>query len=125
MERSDPTNPTSAGLPRPPARRSGIPSFLVMDVMAAAAERERAGGDVIHMEVGQPGTPAPATALDAVARALRTDKLGYTAALGLPALRERIAKHYREMYAADVAPEQVIVTTGSMPSRIISSSRSS
>lgn len=103
----------AALLPRPPARRSGVPSFLVMDVMQAAARHEAAGGNVIHMEVGQPGTPAPAAALAAVTAAMRSDKLGYTSALGMPALRERIAKHYLETYGAQVDAEQVIVTTGS------------
>ena len=68
---------------------------------------------VIHMEVGQPGTPAPRAALEAVKRALDRETLGYTMALGLPALRERIARHYRHRYGVAVAPERVVVTTGS------------
>lgn len=109
----DTPSPDAVGLPRAPARRSGVPAFLVMDVMQAAAGREAAGESVIHMEVGQPGTPAPAAALAAVAKALPVDKLGYTTALGLPALRERIARHYREWYGVAVDPEQVVVTAGS------------
>ncbi len=100
-------------LPRAPAARSGVPAFLVMEVMEAAARREAAGGSVIHMEVGQPGTPAPAAALAAVSKALPMDKLGYTTALGIPALRERIARHYLEWYGQAVDPEQVVITTGS------------
>ena len=84
-----------------------------MDVMQAAAEREAEGHGINHMEVGQPGTPAPRAALDRVARALDRETLGYTLALGLPALRERIARHYRERYGIAVDPERVIVTTGS------------
>ena len=64
------------------------------------------------MEVGQPGTPAPRAALEAVKRALDRETLGYTVALGLPALRERIALHYRQRYGVTVAPERVVVTTG-------------
>ncbi|MBO0741233.1 MAG: aminotransferase class I/II-fold pyridoxal phosphate-dependent enzyme [Hyphomicrobiaceae bacterium] len=95
------------------SRRSAVPSFLVMDVMEAAAAREALGDNVIHMEVGQPGTPAPRAALEAAKRALDCDTLGYTVALGMPALRTRIAGHYRERYALDVAPERIVVTTGS------------
>ena len=84
-----------------------------MDVMAAAAEKEAAGDTVIHLEVGQPSTPAPKAALAAAHAALDTDRIGYVAALGMPALRERIARHYRDTYAAEVSPERVIVTTGS------------
>jgi len=95
------------------SQRSAIPAFIVMDVMQAAAERVAAGADVVHMEVGQPATPAPQAALDAVKRALERETLGYTMALGLPALRQRIAAHYRETYGVTVKSEQVIVTTGS------------
>jgi aspartate/methionine/tyrosine aminotransferase len=96
-----------------PSRRSAVPPFIVMDVMEAAAAREAAGGKVIHMEVGQPGTPAPRAALAAVRAALDRDTLGYTVALGMPALRRRIARHYRERYGVDVPAERVVVTTGS------------
>jgi aspartate/methionine/tyrosine aminotransferase len=81
--------------------------------MQAAAEREALGHGVIHMEVGQPGTPAPRAALARVRQALDRETLGYTVALGLPALRERIARHYAERYGVDVEPERVVVTTGS------------
>ena len=96
-----------------PSRRSAVAPFIVMDVMQAAAEREALGHKIIHMEVGQPGTPAPRAALARVARALDRETLGYTVALGLPALRERIARHYQERYGVHVEPERVIVTTGS------------
>jgi aspartate/methionine/tyrosine aminotransferase len=96
-----------------PSLRSAIAPFIVMDVMQAAAEREAQGHKIIHMEVGQPGTPAPRAALDRVTRALDRETLGYTLALGLPALRERIARHYAERYGVHVGPERVVVTTGS------------
>ncbi|WIM13329.1 pyridoxal phosphate-dependent aminotransferase [Enhydrobacter sp.] len=99
---------------RSASRRSGaVDPFIVMDVMAAAAEKEAAGDTVIHLEVGQPSTPAPKEALIAAHAALDSDRIGYVAALGLPALRERIARHYRDTYGCEVSPERVIVTTGS------------
>jgi aspartate/methionine/tyrosine aminotransferase len=96
-----------------PSQRSAVPAFIVMDVMEAAREREAQGGNVIHMEVGQPGTPAPRAALEAVKRAVDRETLGYTVALGLPALRARIAGHYRQRHGIEIAPERVVVTTGS------------
>jgi aspartate/methionine/tyrosine aminotransferase len=96
-----------------PSTRSTVPAFIVMDVMEAAAAREALGHKVIHMEVGQPGTPAPRAALDAVRRALDRETLGYTVALGLPALRARIAEHYRRQHGVHVSPDRVVVTTGS------------
>jgi len=99
---------------RPISRRSGaVDPFIVMDVMAAAAEKEAAGDTVIHLEVGQPSTPAPKGALAAAHAALDADRIGYVAALGIPSLRERIARHYRDSHGIDVSPDRVVVTTGS------------
>ncbi|MEA2990036.1 MAG: hypothetical protein QOG83_2747 [Alphaproteobacteria bacterium] len=95
-----------------PSARSDVPPFMVMDVMAAAGRIEAAGGRVIHMEVGQPAAPAPATAI-AAARAALAGPLRYTQTLGIPALRARIARHYGERYGIDVDPARVVVTTGS------------
>jgi len=96
-----------------PSRRSDVPPFMVMDVMAAAARIEAAGGPVIHMEVGQPAAGAPSTAIAAAHAALEAGRIDYTSALGIPSLRERIARHYRDVYGCDVSPERIVVTTGS------------
>src|SRR6056297_646979 len=96
-----------------PARRSKVDAFIVMDVMEAARRAEEAGRRIIHMEVGQPGTPAPAGARAALARAMEAGALGYTVALGLPELRARIARHYGEWYGVDLDPARVVVTPGS------------
>jgi aspartate/methionine/tyrosine aminotransferase len=93
--------------------RSAIPSFIVMDVMRAALAAEVDGRSIMHMEVGQPGTPAPKAAREAAMRALATETLGYTMALGNDALRQRIAQHYAEWYGARVAPGRIAVTAGS------------
>ncbi|MCF3596140.1 aminotransferase class I/II-fold pyridoxal phosphate-dependent enzyme [Rhodobacteraceae bacterium LMO-12] len=95
------------------SRRGAVDPFIVMDVMEAARRAEAEGRHIIHMEVGQPGTPAPAGARAALARAMEHDSLGYSVALGLPALRARIARHYQERYDVDLTPERVIVTSGS------------
>jgi len=96
-----------------PSSRSDVAPFIFMDVMAAAARIEAGGGRVVHMEVGQPAARAPATAIAAAKAALGSGDLGYTQALGIPALRNRIARHYRDAYGVALAPEQVVVTTGS------------
>jgi len=95
------------------SRRGQIPPFIVMDVMRAANDRAATGADVLHLEVGQPSTGAPAKVIAAAQAALRRDTLGYTEALGLPALRQRIALHYRETYDLDVDPARIVLTTGS------------
>ncbi|MCC7345817.1 MAG: aminotransferase class I/II-fold pyridoxal phosphate-dependent enzyme, partial [Variibacter sp.] len=93
--------------------RSEVPPFMVMDVMAAAARIEAAGGRVVHMEVGQPVAGAPAPAIRAAQAALAAGRVAYTEALGIGSLRKRIARHYGEAYGAEVSPERVVVTTGS------------
>ncbi len=109
---SDRTLATTALL-RPLPARSAIDAFIVMDVMRQAAAAEAAGRDIVHMEVGQPATAAPKAAREAVKRALDADNLGYTLALGLDPLRERIARLYRDWYGIDISPERVVVTSGS------------
>src|SRR5258707_7666304 len=93
--------------------RSDVPPFMVMDVMAAAARIEAAGGHVIHMEVGQPAASAPKTAISAAHTALDGGRIDYTSALGMPSLRDRIARHYRETHGCAPDPERIVVTTGS------------
>lgn len=95
------------------ATRSNVPPFMVMDVVAAAARIEAAGGHVIHMEVGQPAAPAPKAAIEAARAALGGRPIGYTETLGIASLRARIARHYAEKYRVTIAPERVVVTTGS------------
>ena len=98
-------------------RGATAPPFIVMDVIAAANARQAAlpagAPHVIRMEVGQPGTGAPAGAVAAAAAALRSgDALGYTEAFGRRSLRERIVAHYRDWYGLDVPIERVAVTVG-------------
>ena len=100
--------------------RSDVDPFIVMDVMEAARKAEEEGRHIIHMEVGQPSTPAPSGARRALAAALEDDSLGYTVALGLPALRKRIATLYGEWYNLDLNPERVIVTPGSSGAFLLS-----
>ena len=103
-----------------PSRRSDVPPFIVMDVMAAAAAREAKGERVVHMEVGQPAAPAPLCARRAAQAALEGGRIGYTESLGLPSLRARIARHYRDAYGVDLDPARVAVTTGSSGGFILS-----
>lgn len=95
------------------ARRGQVPPFIVMDVMRAAFEREAAGENILHMEVGQPGTSAPDGVIEAATRAMQADRLGYTDALGIPALRDAISAHYNRTYGADVSADRIAITTGS------------
>lgn len=102
------------------ARRGRIPPFIVMDVMRAANEREAAGKDVLHLEVGQPATSAPKEVLLAARRALESDRLGYTDSFGVPALRARISQHYRDLYGVEVPAERIFATTGSSGGFVLS-----
>jgi aspartate/methionine/tyrosine aminotransferase len=95
------------------SERGVIPPFIVMDVMRAANERAATGKDVLHLEVGQPSTSAPKAVIEAAKKALDQDLLGYTDALGVPPLRERLAVYYKDYYDLIVPTERIIITTGS------------
>lgn len=99
--------------PLRPSRRAAVAPFMAMDALAEAKALERQGRHIIHMELGEPGAPPPALVREAAAAALRDGRLGYGEALGDMGLRQRIGAHYGARYAVDVAPERVIVTTGS------------
>jgi aspartate/methionine/tyrosine aminotransferase len=101
-----------------PSARSNVPPFMVMDVVAAAARLESQGRRIVHMEVGQPVAGAPVTAVAAVRAALGNGPHGYTEALGIASLRQRIARSYSgwrgsEGNGLDIDPERIVVTTGS------------
>ena len=107
-------------MPLKVSQRGAIPPFIAMDVMQAAAEREVEQKAVFHLEVGQPGTPAPQGVLDAARRALDENRLGYTVAMGISELREAIAAHYARTYGVDLDPGRVFVTTGSSAGFVLS-----
>jgi aspartate/methionine/tyrosine aminotransferase len=102
------------------AKRGNIPPFIVMDVMRAAAEREAAGSDVLHLEVGQPGTGAPSGVVSAVKEAVEGQLLGYTLAFGMPELQKRISEHYQTTYNCTVPADRIAVTTGSSGAFVLS-----
>ena len=95
------------------SRRGAIQPFLAMDVMAQANAMESNGQTVVHMEVGQPGAPAPRPVREAAERALVDGRIGYTDAMGIVPLKERIAQHYSDHYAVSVPVESIAITTGS------------
>jgi aspartate/methionine/tyrosine aminotransferase len=95
------------------ARVAEIAPFHVMEVQTAARALEAAGRSVVHMEIGEPDFPTPAPVIAAAQQAIAGGDLYYTSALGLPALRQAIAGHYRDHYGVAVAPERIIVTAGS------------
>jgi len=96
------------------SNRSKMPPFMAMDVMRLAAELEADGSDIVHLEVGQPCSPAPQKVIDALAASMGQLKThGYSVALGIPELRLRIAHHYEKWYGEKIGPERVAVTVGS------------
>lgn len=93
-------------------RMADIAPFHVMDLMARAQALEAQGRSIIHMEVGEPDFPTPETIVAAAQRFIAGGRVFYTNALGLPALREAIARHYAERYGTNVDPARVVVTSG-------------
>jgi aspartate/methionine/tyrosine aminotransferase len=102
-----------------PSVRSAVDAFVVMDVMREANRLEAEGRSIMHLEVGQPGAPTPATVRAVASETLDTGPLAYTDALGLPSLRARIANYYAEHHSVTLDPERVIVTAGSSAAFIL------
>ena len=95
------------------ARVHEIAPFHVMEVQTAARALESSGRTVVHMEIGEPDFPTPEPVLAAAREAIAGGDVYYTSALGIPALREGIARHYHDHFGVSVDPERVIVTAGS------------
>jgi aspartate/methionine/tyrosine aminotransferase len=98
--------------PRLAARMAAIEPFHVMEVQNRAHALEARGRRIVHMEIGQPDFAAPPQVAEAAIAAIRSRRLGYTSAVGLPELRDAISRYYRDRLRADVPPERIVVTTG-------------
>ena len=101
------TDPSTAA-----QRMADIAPFQVMALLARAKTLEAAGRSIIHMEVGEPDFPTAAPIVAAGQRALAEGRTRYTAAAGLPELRQAISGHYREQYGVEVPARRVLVTPG-------------
>ncbi|MGD9535870.1 MAG: aminotransferase class I/II-fold pyridoxal phosphate-dependent enzyme [Alphaproteobacteria bacterium] len=95
------------------SKRAEIPPFFALEVLIQANERAARGESIMRLEAGEPGSGPPRKVLEAAHAALETANLGYTEALGMPALRQRIARHYADYYRVKVPYERIILTMGS------------
>lgn len=95
------------------ADRAGVPPFAVMEIIAAANARRAAGQQVLNLAAGEPAGGASRVVRRRAADALEGGGLGYTEAVGTPALRSALAAHYRDWYDLVVSPDAVATTTGS------------
>ncbi|PKL38076.1 MAG: aspartate aminotransferase [Spirochaetae bacterium HGW-Spirochaetae-1] len=100
-------------------RAEHVTSFMVMDVMARAQELEKAGENVVHLEVGEPDFDTPKAIQDAAIEAIRTGKTHYTHAMGMMELREAICRHYYAEYGVTISPDQILVTSGTSPAMLL------
>jgi aspartate/methionine/tyrosine aminotransferase len=100
-------------------RSSKIQPFIVMEVMEKAAEMERKGEHIIHLEVGEPDFDTPQCIKDAAIEAIKAGKTHYTHSLGLIELREAVAEYYHHQYGVSICPEQILVTSGTSPAMLL------
>ena len=96
-----------------------IKPFIVMEILEKAAEMERRGINVIHLEVGEPDFDVPPCVSEAVGKAFDEGRTHYTHSLGDPELREEIAKRFFAKYGVTISPGQIIVTSGSSPAILL------
>ena len=96
------------------SKRSDIPNFRALAILSAVNERIERGEDIIRLEAGQPCFGAPKPAIEYAKQVLDNDgRQGYTAAIGMPLLRDRIAVHYHDTYGADVDYKNIALSMGS------------
>lgn len=108
--------------PRYSRRSHEIAPFHVMSLLARANALEQAGLDVIHLEIGEPDFTTAAPIVRAGQAALAAGHTRYTAARGLPALRQAIAGFYRDRYRLDMDPERILITPGGSGALLLASS---
>lgn len=100
----------------PLSRRSReITPFLAMEVLERAQALEREGREVVYLCVGEPDFPTPVAAVEEGVRAIRAGETTYTHSLGLPELREEIARFFLRRYGVGVDPGRIVVSTGTSP----------
>ncbi|MDI6821333.1 MAG: pyridoxal phosphate-dependent aminotransferase [Actinomycetota bacterium] len=100
-------------------RAQKIPPFIVMDILERAQAMQRKGENIIHLEIGEPDFDTPDCIKEAAYKALKEGKTGYTHSLGLPELREAISEHYYRKYNVEVAPDQIVITSGTSPAMFL------
>lgn len=102
------------------SRRAAIPPFRVLEMASLAIRKESAGESIYHLDMGQPGSGATASVLQAAHAALDADTIGYSESRGRLELRQRIAKHYDESYGLSVDADEIFITTGSSAAFLLS-----
>ncbi len=93
-------------------RMQGFSPFYVMELLQRAKQLEMQGREIIHMEVGEPDFPTPASIIDAGSKIIHSGEVKYTAAAGLPELRNKIAQHYQTQYSVDISAKRIFITPG-------------
>src|SRR6266704_4201831 len=96
-------------------RMARLGTESAFEVLARARQLERAGREIIHLEIGEPDFDTPVHIKEAAKQALDAGATHYGPSAGLPELREAIAKHVAETRGIAVAPEEVVVTPGAKP----------
>lgn len=104
------------------ARSQAIEPFHVMALLARANELQAAGKDVIHLEIGEPDFTTASPIIAAGQLALAEGKTRYTAARGLPALREAISQFYQQRYGVHINPQRILITPGGSGALLLATS---
>ncbi|WP_271409209.1 pyridoxal phosphate-dependent aminotransferase [Pseudomonas sp. Q1-7] len=104
------------------ARSRAIEPFHVMALLARANELQAAGHDVIHLEIGEPDFTTAEPIVQAGQAALAAGHTRYTAARGLPQLREAIAGFYAARYRLNIDPDRILITPGGSGALLLASS---
>ncbi|MGW2384114.1 pyridoxal phosphate-dependent aminotransferase [Streptomyces sp. NPDC001658] len=100
-------------------RAQAVAPFYAMEFGKHAAALEAEGHHVVRLNLGEPDFGAPPAVREAMREVMDGRPMAYTAALGLPALRQAIAGFYADQHDVEVDPSRVVVTAGASAALVL------
>lgn len=96
-----------------------MPPFHVMEILERAQELEKAGRQIVHLEIGEPDFATAQHICKAASDAMCAGETKYTHSQGILQLREAIANNYNRKFGLKLDPGQIIVTSGTSPALLL------
>jgi aspartate aminotransferase len=99
-------------MPKLAERMGALGTETAFEVLARANALAAGGRSIINLGIGQPDFPTPEHIVEAGRKALADGHHGYTAANGIPPLREAVAADLYRRHRIEVSPEHVLIVPG-------------
>ena len=93
-------------------KAKNINPSITLAITAKAKELKENGVDVVSFGAGEPDFNTPKNIIDAAKKAMDEGKTKYTAAAGIPELKQALCKKLKEDNNLDYKPENIVISTG-------------